>query len=287
MNQSQPARQGLAHDLHLVWVLARRQAVAEYKGTFLGRAWSLINPVATILVYTVIFGVVFRGGVEPGINSGVHSFALWIAIGVICWGYFQRVIMAGMNAFVNNAGLLTKVYFSRWVLVLSAAVAETLSFAFELGVLVVLMLIAGGPMVLAYLPALVIVVAITGLFATGLALTLAVGAVYFRDITHFWSIISQVWMYASGVVFPLSMLADAQASLYEKGWRMGDGPLPLVDIFKANPAEQLLECFRSLLYDFALPQPSVWLGALGWTAASLAVGVAVYWRFSDRIVEEL
>ena len=99
--------------LDLTLRLTQRSVSSEFKGTALGRLWSFINPLATVAVFSLIFGVVFRGGVAPGRNSGIDSFALWIGIGVLSWNFMSSGIMASMNALVDNSGLLTKVYFPR------------------------------------------------------------------------------------------------------------------------------------------------------------------------------
>ena len=273
--------------MSLVWVLAKRETSAEYKGTVLGRLWSLINPLATIAVFSVIFGVIFRGGVEPGINSGIHSFALYIGIGVLCWGYLSRVILNGMNAFMGNAGLLTKVYFPRYVLVLAATAAQSFNFLFELLALLLVCIAMGGFGVLPYVPLLVPILVLTAAFGTGLALILGIASVYFRDISHLWTIFTQIWMYASGVVFPLSMLVAAQDSLFENGIGWDGKPLPLDVIFRLNPAELLLEAFRAVFYDFTVPGVEVWLGATAWAAVTLLAGVLVYRRHQAWIVEEI
>ncbi len=70
----------------LIENLAKREISAEYKRTALGRLWSLLNPLASIAIYGLIFGVIFQGEVRPGRGSGIESFALWIAISVIAWG---------------------------------------------------------------------------------------------------------------------------------------------------------------------------------------------------------
>ena len=192
--------------IDLTWRMARRSISSEFKGTALGRAWSFINPLATIAVFSVIFGLVFRGGVEPGKNSGIDAFALWIGVGIIAWNFISNSVMRSMDSLVGNAGLLTKVYFPRQTLVYSAVLALVYDFAFELTVLLVIMLIAGGPTVLLFIPQLIAITVLAAVFTTGLGMMLAIASVYFRDISHLWQIFNQVWMYASGVVFPLSML---------------------------------------------------------------------------------
>ena len=253
--------------IDLTWRMARRSISSEFKGTALGRAWSFINPLATIAVFSVIFGLVFRGGVEPGKNSGIDAFALWIGVGIIAWNFISNSVMRS--------------------LVYSAVLALVYDFAFELTVLLVIMLIAGGPTVLLFIPQLIAITVLAAVFTTGLGMMLAIASVYFRDISHLWQIFNQVWMYASGVVFPLSMLDQLQNRLFNQGWQINGHPLPLTTTFRMNPAELFLEAYRSCLYDFANPSLGVWLGCLGWAVLSFAVGRWVFSRYSARIVEEL
>jgi ABC-2 type transport system permease protein len=273
--------------LNLIVQLTRRQISSEFKGTALGRLWSFINPLATIAVYAVIFGLVFRGTVEPGRNSGIDSFALWIGVGVLSWDFLSSGITRGMDALTGNSGLLTKVYFPRYVLVVTEILSLTYDFFFELVVLVAITGFVGGAKVLVMIPALIVITLLTGIFSLGLGLALSVATVYFRDISHLWSVFNQVWMYASGVVFPLSMLQSVQDRLTADGWIISGHALPLVTLFRLNPAEAYLEAFRALLYDFTGPPTSVWLLCIGWASISIICGAIVFSRHSARIVEEL
>ena len=273
--------------LDLTLRLTQRSVSSEFKGTTLGRLWSFINPLATIAIFALIFGIVFRNEVPPGRNSGIDSFALWIGIGVLSWTFFSSGIMASMNALVNNSGLLTKVYFPRQVLIYSAVLSLAVDFAFELLVLVIIAMILGGPGVLAMIPALLAVTVLVGMFAVGLGLMLSIATVYFRDLGHLWQIFNQMWMYASGVVFPLTMVNKVQNDLFDKGWQVNGGPIPLTTILRLNPAETYLEAFRSCLYDFALPSLPVFLACLAWAVVMLTLGLVFFRRHSASIVEEL
>ncbi|MDO4887441.1 MAG: ABC transporter permease [Actinomycetaceae bacterium] len=271
----------------LIRNLARREISSQYKRTVLGRVWSLLNPLASIAVYAMIFGVVFRGGAPTGRGSGIESYALWIAVGVLAWGFFSNAIMSTMNSFVSNQALLTKVYFPRYVLPVSKMISNVVNHLPEMAVLLVIVIIVSGPRVILYLPVLAVVIALASAFALGLGLFLAVGMIYFRDLEYLWGIINQVWMYASGVVFPLTMLETVATDLQGRGISLGGEPLPLVNIFRTNPAELYLELYRGVFYDVALPTWNVWAGATAWSLLALFAGVTVYRRFSDRIVEEL
>jgi ABC-2 type transport system permease protein len=277
----------LRQTLGLIGNLARRQLSSQYKRTVLGRLWSLINPVAQIAVYSLVFGLVLRGGVEPGRNSGITSFALWIAIGVIAWGYLSGSIMSGMNSLTSNTALLTKVYFPRWVLLVSEMVANTVNHLPEIGILVVVSMMVGGPGVLPYVPLLIGVVLLTGVFATGVGLVLSVGMVYFRDLSHLWGIFNQVWLYISGIVFPLTLLVTVQNDLFDKGWAVQGEPIPLAQIARLNPAQLYVEAYRSILFGFDSPSTGVWIGCLAWAVIALTIGILVFRKHSSRIVEAL
>lgn len=268
--------------LNLLKNLTLREIRAEYKRTALGRVWSLINPLAQIAVYSLVFGLILRVAVAPGENSGIQFFPAWIGVGVIVWGFISGAITAGMGSLVTNAGLLTKVYFPRWVLVVSTVLARASTFATELLVLLVIMIVIGGPAVLLYAALLIPLLVLTCIFALGIALLLSVASVYFRDLQHLWAILAQVWMYASGVMFSVDIVRNAEEQLAQEGLS-----LPLVTIFELNPAERFLHAYRDVLYDFQVPSLDIWLQLVAWSAISLIVGSLVFRRLARNIVEEI
>ena len=94
-------------------------------------------------------------------------------------------------------------------------------------------------------------------------------------------------MYASGVVFSLSMLDDVQNRLFDMGWQIDGHPIPITTIFRLNPAEIFLEAYRACLYDFAFPSLPVMSACALWGFSMFAVGMVFFQRHSARIVEEL
>lgn len=294
--QPQPEpRRFLKHPtLGLLWNLTLREIRSQYKRTALGRLWSLLNPLATIAIFSIIFGFLFQAPPPEGENSGLHVYALWIACGIIPWTFISGSVQAAMSSLTSNSGLLTKVYFPRHVLVTSTVMSLVATFMVELLVVMIIMIIASmmvigasGLMVLIYIPVLIGVLILTACFVLGIGFVLSVGVVYFRDIQHLWGIINQAWFYASGVVFPIAMVESAQNLLVQQGITFFGTPIPLVTLFKLNPAYHFLEAYRAVLYDFTLPGLDTWLIMLGWAAGALLIGVLVFRRFQGRIVEEL
>jgi len=264
--------------LNLLANLTLREIKGQYKKTALGRLWSLLNPLANIAVYALVFGILVRAIPPVGTNSGLHSFALWIACGIIPWGFLSTGTSLGRGALVDNSGLLTKVFFPRFVLPTSTILALASTFLTELAALALFMgLAGGGPRVLLRLPVLIPIVILNTAFVLGVSLVLSVGMVYFGDIQHIWGIFLQLWLYASGIVLPLSYVQVAQDHYH----------FPFVLIFQLNPGFQFVEAYRNVLYDFAVPSLTRWLLLLGWAVVALGAGALVFRKFSARIVEEL
>ncbi|GAB3299824.1 hypothetical protein GCM10027427_23980 [Pseudoclavibacter terrae] len=267
--------------------LTLREIRSEYKRTALGRIWSLINPLAQIATFSLVFGLLFEISAPPGTNSGVHFFPLWIGIGVVSWGFISNSVNGGMGSLVSSADLLRKVYFPRWVLPLSRILANAWTYIIEIAVITLIMCFIGGPMVLAYLPLMIPLLALIIMFVLGLALILSVVVVYFRDIEHLWGILTQLWLYASGVMFPLQMVQNAQDNLTEEGSLLFGEPWPLVFLFQLNPTQRMLESIRNIVYDYQVPPLENWLYIGVWAVVMLGIGILVFTRFSKNIVEEL
>lgn len=253
----------------LLFNLTSKEVKAQFKRTALGRLWSFINPIAILTIYTVVFGTLLKSTPPPGAN-GVVNFTLYLAAGLIPWTFISSGIMNGMGAVVANSGLLTKVYFPRWTLVVSSILALANTFLIELSVVVVVMAIFIGPEVLLFLPLLAVLMAITIAFCTGLALMLSVALVYFRDTQHFMALFMQIWFYLTPIVYPISLI-----------------PARYLTAYRVNPAERLVAAYRSMLYNFHIPPWQDWAWCIGWAALVLLLGIRVFSRYTARIVEEL
>lgn len=271
----------------LLQALTSRDVKGQYKRTVLGRLWSLINPLAQIAIYGIIFGLLFNVRPAEGLNSGMDIYGLWLAVGIIVWSYLSGTVNDCMTSYISFSGLLKKVYLPRWTLPMSRVMARTYTFFTELAVIALICGIFGGWEILLRIVMLVPLIALTALFAFGLGLLLAVSTVYFRDIEHFWGIFTRVWFYASGVMFPLSLVQAAEERMAENGQTLFGWEVPLVQIFELNPAFEILTAFRRVLYDFAMPEWQSLAVIAAWGVGLTIVGVLVYNRHQARIVEEL
>lgn len=268
----------LASSRELVANLTQRELKGKYKRSALGWAWSLLNPIATMAIFTVVFRFVLRVPVPVGASTGIEVFALWLLCGLLVWNLISSGMSGGIAALIGNANLIKKVYFPREALVVAAVLALVVSLLIELGVLAVALAFFGNVVVL-WLPVVALLVALLTVFTLGLALMLSVANVYFRDLQYFVTIFLQLWFYATPVIYPISLVQDRAGTEV-----LGVSVLTLYDL---NPAVAFVEAFRDVLYDLQWPSAQRWGELVVWSVVSLAVGVLVFRRFEGRLAEEL
>lgn len=257
----------------LLWNLTLRELRTKYRRSFLGWAWSMLNPLATVAIYGFVFGVLFDAQAPVGDPSGVESFAVFMLCGLLPWNFFALVNNLGMGAIANNAGLVRRVAFPRETLVFANVGHACVQFAIEMALLAVVLAIVGTGY-WPWIPLVLVTMVLLAAFATGFALALSALAVYFRDLTYLWAIALQVWFFATPVVYPPSLI-DANA------------PSWAARILEQNPTSRFAEVFRAMLYDGSAP-PWGSLGILAlWSIAALVLGWWIFTRLARRLPEEV
>ena len=262
--------------------LTLREIRGKYKRTVFGQLWSLANPLALTLIYTFVFGFIFKVPLEPGDPSGLKYFALWLLCGLLPWTFFANVVNQGLGSLVANANLIQKVYFTRIVLPLSMVGSSAYNWLFEMVVLLIALSVVGA-FVLPWIPLLLLIMLLLTMFAAGVALMLAIANVYFRDTQYFLSIALQIWMYLTPIIYPLSLV---QAESDKLGGLLGSS-ITVADVYGLNPMVHFVNVFRQLLYDNRWPDLNEWLICLAWAVGSLILGMLVFRRNEKRLAEVL
>src|SRR4051812_23566764 len=215
--------------------LTLRELKGKYKRSVLGWTWSLLNPLATIAIFSIVFKYFLRIDAPTGDPSGLKNFALFLVAALLPWNYLNNGLMGSMGALVGNANLVKKVYFPREALVVSNVASWAYSLLIEFGVAVVIYLLFGN-MVLPWLPAVIVLIAIQSIFVLGLGLLLSVLNVYFRDVQHLITILLLVWFYATPIVYPISYVVAADAKKPE----LWGHEIPVLFLYKLNPMVRLV-----------------------------------------------
>jgi len=253
-----------------------REMRSRYRATALGQGWSLLNPIAFLGIYSLVFSYVLRVEPPTGSPSGLHSFVIWLATALLAFLFFNTVVTSGMSALVANTNLIKKVYFPRETLVLSTALACLVTFLLEYAILHVVVAIFGGSVHPLRILVTLGLVALLFLFAIGVALMASVVNVYFRDAQYLASIVLQAWLYATPVIYPVRLVRD----------RLGEDSTGF-HIYQLNPMARFAEALRDLVYDGRMPDA----GTIGYLTAVTAVvvvaGHVIFRLLEGKLAEEL
>lgn len=222
----------------------KREFQSKYRNSLLGAAWTIINPLAMIVVYTVIFSQIMRAKL-PGIDSS-FAYSIYLCAGTLTWGLFAEIVGRGQNIFLDNANLLKKICFPRMCLPVMAVFNAGVNFSIVFGLFLGFLVIAGfwpGLVSIAVIPVLIVQL----LFAIGLGMTLGVLNVFFRDVGQFFGIFMQFWFWFTPVVYPATILPERVQPL------MAWNPMyPLVQAYQGIFVTGQAPDWHSLLYPLIL-----------------------------------
>ena len=258
----QSSKSWSALDLHEFWLdrellffLTLRDIKVRYKQTLLGVLWVLFQPLLTTVVFTVFLGILIR------VPSEGTPYVLFTYAGLLPWTFFSAAISSSSNSLVNNAHLITKIYFPRSILPVSSVAARLLDFAIAFSVLVCLMTYYRVALTWAIL-LLPVLVALITLLALGVGMLSSAINVKYRDVGVLIPVLLQLWMYASPVVYPVGLVPA--------GWQR---------VYELNPLVGLIGNFRAA----ALGGPINW-SAFAWSIGIIAA-LLVFAAFLFRRME--
>jgi len=257
----------------LIWNFAQRDLKARFKSTILGWSWSLVVPLASLLIYSVVFSVIFRMEPPDFGNGREGLFPVWLFAGLTVWGFFSNSVNAGIGSLLATGTLLKKIYFPSYAPILGTVMAIGIQSLVEFGLLLAVLLALGN---LSWTWLLTPIWAVLMLlFSTGLAVTLGIFNVFFRDLAHIVSVLLQLLFYATPIIYTLDFIPETY------------GGIPLRALIEANPLGQFVELFRDLTYDLTPGDPLRWAYVVGWAAAMVLVARWAYLRRGRDLSEEL
>jgi len=181
--------------------LVRMELRSKYKSSALGFAWSLLNPVMYLVVFTVAFDLI--------LNAAVPRYPIYILSGLLVWNFFTSALMAGTYSIVNNAGLVNKVWFPREILPLAAVGAALVHFFLQTTVLAAALVVFRHPVDWQYVVLLPIGLLALVQLAAALTLLLSAANVYLRDVAHFVELAILAWFWVTPIIYPFTQLTEA------------------------------------------------------------------------------
>ncbi len=245
----------------------KREFQAKYQNSLLGVIWVVANPLAMVIVYTVIFSGVMKAKL-PGI-SGEFSYGIYICSGILAWGFFSEIVLRSQNIFLDNANLIKKISFPKICLPTIILLVATANFIIIFGIFTIFLIISGnfpGFVFLCIVPILIL----QTLLSLGIGMTLGVLNVFFRDIGQFFGIFMQFWFWLTPIVYPKEII-----------------PYKAQFLLDLNPMSGIIEAYHDILVFGKAPQ----IETLTYTALTallfLWVGLYLFRSKSPEMVDEI
>lgn len=230
----------------LIYQLVRRDIVARYKRSILGVAWTMLNPLGTMLIMVVVWSHVFKG---------TENYASYVLTGIICWTMFSQSTTMAINSMVWGSQLIKQIYVPRSAFVVSTILASMVNFIISLVPLAIVFAVTGVPF---HLSALLLPVYLLFIFSfsLGIALLLSSLAVFFPDVADLYPVVLTAWMYLTPIIMPLSFYTEIL-----------NGALLYI-----NPFYYVVNLFRILLLDGFVPHLQTWVAVSVASFGTLIIG---------------
>jgi lipopolysaccharide transport system permease protein len=247
----------------VLWMLALRDIKLRYRQTALGIVWVVLQPLLAGLIFSVIFGRFAK------LPSEGQPYLLFVFAGLMAWNLFNGVMQRAGNSLVAESKLITKVYFPRLIIPLAGALSALVDFTVAL-VLMVILLIAHHTWSGIWLALLPLALLVNLALAVGLGLWVSALNVRYRDFMYALPFLLQIWMYASPVVYGLSLV-----------------PVQWRPWFALNPMSGVLEAFRQAFLGVSSLDGWTIAASLGGAMLALASGAVYFRRVEQEFAEQL
>ncbi len=247
----------------LLYFFVWRDIKVRYKQTLIGAGWAILQPLTTMLIFTLFFGRLAK------IPSDGIPYPVFFYSALLPWIYFAGALAGATNAVVENQRVITKVYFPRVILPLSSVISGWVDFAISFVLLIAMMAyysVRPG-MALAWLPLFLLLATITAL---GAGLWLAACNVKYRDVRYAIPFLIQLWMFASPVAYPSSLVPEQ--------WRW---------LYGLNPMAGVIEGFRWALTGQGTPPGMMLAVSAGAVAVLLAGGLAYFQKVEGTLADHV
>lgn len=245
----------------LIRQLTSRELKRKYARSYLGVLWSVLNPLLSMAVLSLIFSQLFRRSIE--------NYPIYYLSGYILWQAFTGSTTAAMTALVDNKPLLLKVKFPMEVFILTRVYTAVVNFGYSLAAYAVMLAVFRIPPRWSML-AIPGVVACLFAFSLGLSCMLAAAYVFFGDVRHLYAVVLTLWMYCSAIFYPVEQLTGF-----------------IRTVIQINPLYIYIHAFRQAVMAGSPPGWKGWLSMVLWAGGVFALGVWVLRRNRNRIMQKI
>ena len=217
----------------MIFSLIRRDLRGRYKGSVLGFMWTFINPLLQLCVYTVVFSIIMRMGIE--------KYYMFLFVTLIPWMFFNTCLCGGTRIIFSQEDMVKKIYFPREVLPIAFVTSNFINMLLSFIVIFAVAIISGIGISLRAIVHLPVIMLIEYILALGIAMIGAAVTVYIRDLEQIFNIIGMAWMYMTPILYSVDMVPENLRGLYN-----------------LNPMTPIIVAYRDILYYKEAPQMETW-----------------------------
>ncbi len=245
----------------------KREFQSKYQNSLIGSFWAVINPLAMILVYTIIFSQVMKARLPDA--TGGFAYSIYLCAGILTWGLFSEIVSRSMTMFIENANLLKKLSFPRFCLPVIIVLTAILNFAIIFSLFSIFLLLTDTFPGAAYINIIPLTLLLV-LFSVGLGITLGVVNVFFRDVGQFMGVFMTFWFWLTPIVYPSTILSES-----------------LKSILSWNPLYPVITAYQNVLVNAAWPD---WMSLVPFILITIVlniIGLYLFRQHAGDIVDEL
>jgi len=243
---------------YFLGLLVKRDFVTRYRKSILGVVWSVLNPILSMLILTFVFQILFQMTIE--------NFPVYVIAGRVIFDFFSESTSVSMNSIIVNEGVIKKIYVPKYIFPLSKMLSSLVNMGFMLVAFIIVFVVTGSEfqwtMLLLPLPMLYLFT-----FSLGVAMFMASMSVFFRDLTHLYTVLLTLWMFMTPIFYPIEIIPE---------W--------LLPYYGLNPLLHFLNIFRAMAMDGTVLGLWDHMVSIGNALAAFCFGAYVFMRQQDRYI---
>lgn len=246
----------------MIFSLVKRDLRGRYKGSTLGFLWTFINPLLQLGVYTLVFSIIMRNGIE--------NYYLFLFVALIPWIFFSTSLTGGSSCILAQQDMVKKIYFPREVLPIAFVTSQFINMILSFCVVFSVLIISGKNLKLTVLLYLPVIMLVEYVLALGMTMLFSALTVYLRDIEYILNIISMAWQFLTPVMYSMEQV-----------------PEEVMFIFNLNPMTSIIIAYRDILYYSQMPEFKTLIHAMVFGIVVLGIGSVVFGKLKRYFAEAL
>ena len=244
--------------LFLLEQIVRKDFASKYKDSFLGILWSVIKPLATMIILTIIFSTIFA--------HSIPNYPVYFLAGKCVFEFFKQGTTAAMNSLVRYKTILKRINAPKAMFVLGNVISEFINFLISLGILFAVMIATGAPFYFSVMPVAIITIISAILMVIGFGLILSILAIYYTDVEHLYGVITFMLMYACALFYPIEIV-----------------PEPYQSYMLLNPVYWLVDQFRQMMFMGVIPDTLNLVNSFLFSLIIFIIGIIVFKKYEQKI----